>query len=280
MLTVDEKKILGSGSFGTVFSGLLDELPVAVKKINLSQIAPYLLKNISHEITIQRQLKHDNIVPLLCHEQKRQYLYIAMELLEELDLFDLLYEKPVELNASTCISISQDIVAGLDYLHNQGFLHRDIKPENILFNTRRQAKIADFSFVIKKSEQKQTHLVGTKIYIAPELALAVLNHSRHYLYSEGTDIYALGIMLLEMISRRNPYNYDNPELSWEDIAQGNYCKLPQNTNPLLAEVTTRCLAANPEQRDNASLVKQLFFKPSNTIQEESEIDFVAKKVKL
>lgn len=254
MFTIDEGNKLGSGRFGTVFSGLLNGLPVAVKKIDLRRNSS---KSIYTEIKIQEKLKHANIVTLFTAVEQNNFVYLVLELMGSGDLYDLVYTKDIPLDSSACVTIAQDIVAGLDYIHDQGFLHRDIKPENILFNDRMQAKIADFGLATKKNDAKTSGIVGTKDYIAPELALLVMHSANEYEYNILTDIYALGITLLEMILGGTPYGKTANELPWGHIAAGNHWEIPRETHSILADVTSSCLTKNPGDRIDTKGIIQL-----------------------
>jgi serine/threonine protein kinase len=258
MLTIDETNKLGCGSFGTVFSGRLDGQPVAVKKIPLPHHSSDSLRCLQTEINIHTQLKHKNIVNLFISKLLDNSLCLVLELMESGDLFDLLYTHDTPLDSLRCVTIAEDIVAGLDYLHNQGFLHRDIKPENILFNHHMQAKIADFGLATETTHSYTSHFIGTKCYAAPELALSVI-HDDNYTFNELTDIYALGITLLEMILRDRPYHGKSErKVSWEEIATGDHSDIPRETHPLLAHVISICLVIDPLNRASTHVLNQLF----------------------
>lgn len=254
MFTIDESNKLGSGTFGSVFSGLWNGLPVAVKKIDLRRNSS---KSIYTEVKIQQKLKHANIVTLFTAGEQNNFVYLVLELMGSGDLFDLLYTKDIPLDSLACVTIAQDIVAGLDYIHDQGFLHRDIKPENILFNDRMQAKIADFGLATQKNDAQTSRITGTKDYMAPELALSVTRNVNKYEYNELTDSYSLGITLLEMICREPPYGESGNELLWEKIALGNHREIPRETHPILADIISWCLTKNPEDRINLKGITQL-----------------------
>ena len=184
MYSYDDNKILASGSFAHVFLGFRnsDRLPVAVKKIALSNNPNKSLESLRIEIDIHSQLKHPNIVELFFSEQndQEQALYLYLELMNQGDLFDALYVKFIKFDSYTCFTMMQDIVSGLTYLHEQGFIHRDIKPENILLNDRWRAKLADFGLSSSKETALTTDPLGTPEYIAPEIALNYLQKANQY----------------------------------------------------------------------------------------------------
>jgi len=254
MFTIDESNELGVGKFGTVFAGVFNETPVAVKKIKPHSL---LLNKGAYEAHIQAQLVHPNIVRLLSSFEQHKVVYLVMELMALGDLFDILYIKNNTLDLAMHHAIIKDVVAGLDYLHDKGFLHRDIKPENILFNDRMQAKIGDFGLAIKQSDSKTSTFVGTKNYLAPELALSYMQRTKKYEYTKLTDIYALGLTLLEMVLRTKAYGKSDEDLSWSDIATSKYLPTPLDIDPICANVIASCLTNNPAYRIGTKFLNQL-----------------------
>jgi len=258
MFSCDETYLLGVGHFSKVFRGTWQGQPAAVKKINLS--AHYdSLEALRREGQIQVKLAHPNIVQLFMSKQQANVLYYVLELMEAADLCEMVYTYKIPLGPLACLRIAQDMVAGLDYLHAQGFLHRDIKPENILFNHRMEAKIADFGYAVEVSHVDTSELVGTKCYLAPEIALAAQMEGRkHYPYHPLTDIYALGLTLLFLVCRDNPYGKSVGEISFADIAAPRLYPIPKETPKILADVIAGCLRIYPECRLNAQGIIQLF----------------------
>ncbi len=268
MYSYDNNQILARGSFATVFSGFRnsDRLPVAVKKITLNNNPNKSLESLRIEIDIHNQLKHPNIVELFFSEQndQEQALYLYLELMNQGDLFDALYVKFIKFDSNTCFTMMQDIVAGLTYLHEQGFIHRDIKPENILLNDRWQAKLADFGLSSSKETALTTDPLGTPEYIAPEIASIYLKKAKakQYAYNELTDIYALGLTLLEMVGSPKPfYDYKksgNKIQFWEKIAEGlSSVEIPEDKYAIFSDVIKGCLIQNPKNRINNQALNQL-----------------------
>ena len=249
MIKINYNKKLGSGSFGTVFLGEYNSAVVAVKRVESCS---------ENEVQVQKQLNHDNIVKLLAVNYRGDCAYLALEFMQSGDLFALIYEGPKPLNDLACVNIANDIVSGLNYLHEHGFLHRDIKPENILFNAGMRAKIADFGFVIKENQAQTDKIIGTKSYISPDLARAYLSGLDKYQYNRKTDVYALGMTLLEMMCREHPYGKTDHALSFDDIVNGHHYKIPKRTPQVLADVIASCLIKDAAARMDIPAILPLF----------------------
>lgn len=124
--------------------------------------------------------------------------YLIMDRMAR-DLFAALKSK--SLDPRTRFNISLDIVEGARYLHNQGLVHRDLKLQNVLLDSNNQAKITDYGFC-KPEAMMSGSLVGTPIYIAPELFSGM--------YDKTVDIYAFGIIFWYLCSGRadRPKNFN------------------------------------------------------------------------
>lgn len=170
-----EKKI-GEGSFGQVFHCFhkIDEKEYAIKKISLEN---------KNEIKILSSLYHPNIVRYFSSWEQSNHFYIQMEYCEH-SFRDYLYQP--ERNP---LFIEQ-ILNGLDYLHNMSYIHFDLKPENILISKEGIIKIADFGYSRETlSSVYQSHYYEPSIYIC----------STDIIYESSIDIYSFGIIFLEFI---------------------------------------------------------------------------------
>ncbi len=245
---LEEETLLGSGSFGEVVAARWQGQRVAVKKIHRNRF-------FENEVRIQQQCDHENLVKLfMCYAQDNYYL-LVMELMQTENLFLLIHSNLQPIDPSTCLTIAQDIVAGLHYLHGLNFLHRDIKPANVLFNARRQAKLADFGCAIEAQYAHSIESVGTLLYFAPELAFAY-RYNTGFFYSHATDIFALGITLLELVLGKDPYPETDDTRLWGAILAGKHHKILPNTP--LNRVITKCLASDADKRLTTSDIIQFF----------------------
>ncbi|WP_120006304.1 protein kinase domain-containing protein [Nesterenkonia muleiensis] len=147
-------------------------------------------------------ISHPNVVQVLDQGQTRETAYMVMEYVPGATLRTLLKSGP--MTPRLTLVYTQAILAGLAAAHHAGLVHRDIKPENVLVSPEGRIKLADFGLARAATHHSGTStLMGTVAYIAPEL-----------LSGEGADeradIYAVGILLYEMLTGVQPYTGDTP----------------------------------------------------------------------
>ncbi len=203
--------VIGTGSIGTVFRvqdrGLNNE-PVALKLMNSAFLSdPVYVSRFRREVALARKLSHPHIVKIFDFGQLQTGGYFfTMELVEGEDLRKLIDRRKAKIQLEDALSIVFQIATALDYAHNQGIIHRDIKPENILIaKDSLEIKVSDFSsareIVLDQGLTPEGGLIGTPYYLAPEL-----------LKSKGVspqiDIYALGIVLFELLAGVQPFTSD------------------------------------------------------------------------
>jgi hypothetical protein len=179
--------------------------PVLDRFVALKTVAPGLLANQDTLARFQREaraaakLQHPNVVTIFELGETGSTVYIAMELLEGMDLSQVMVP-PDRFSLEQKIRMMVDVCRGLDYAHKQGVIHRDVKPANIRVGGDGTVKILDFGIArLVDSTMTQTGLVlGTPSYIAPE----VLQGGR---VDHRTDMWAVGVILYEMLAGRRPY---------------------------------------------------------------------------
>ena len=158
------------------------------------------------EVEVGQRLEHPNIVKVLKPKSQTR-MYLPMEYVEGKSLRAMLKEKE-PLPTDKALAIAAQVCDALEYLHSQGVVHRDIKPENILITQGGQAKILDFGIALVASERRLTwtgfsNTIGTPDYMAPEQVRGRRGDPR-------TDVYAVGLMLYEMLTCNLPYDSPNP----------------------------------------------------------------------
>ncbi|KAJ0985111.1 hypothetical protein J5N97_003467 [Dioscorea zingiberensis] len=198
----NEKNKLGSGGFGPVYQGVLDDgRVIAVKQLSVGkskQGEPQFLA----EVKMITNIQHKNLVRLIgcCSEGSQRLL--VYEYMENKSLDSIIYgDNETVLSWSTRFQIIIGVARGLQYLHEDShsrIIHRDIKASNILLDGKFQPKIGDFGlakFFPEDQAYLSTTVAGTLGYTAPEYAI------RGEL-SEKADIYSYGVLVLEIISCR------------------------------------------------------------------------------
>ena len=196
-------KCLGKGSFSSVYLGkrIKDELDIAIKIINLSDANDKVIEYINQEVTIMNTIKknpHPNIVECFDVIRLKKRIYIIMEFCENEDLGKYLTNP---INESYAQFYFAQLSSGLKYLSAHGIVHRDIKPKNILLkNKRKVLKIADFGLAKLLDSGLLNTMVGSPLYMSPEVMYGKE-------YNSQTDLWSLGMILFEMLYGFHPYQH-------------------------------------------------------------------------
>ncbi|KAL3509094.1 hypothetical protein ACH5RR_028495 [Cinchona calisaya] len=195
---------LGSGGFGSVFKGTLEDgTLVAVKRLEkLSQN----MKEFLAEVRTIGSIHHFNLVKLIGYCKDKSYRLLVYEFVANgsLDKWIFYQDRNNCLKWQIRKNIAIDIAKGLAYLHEECYkkiIHLDIKPQNILLDENFNAKVSDFGLsklMDRDKSQVVTTMRGTPGYMAPEWRLSKI--------TEKVDVYSFGIVLLEIICRRR--NFD------------------------------------------------------------------------
>lgn len=150
------------------------------------------------------RLAHPNVVNVLDQGEEPGLAYLAMEHIPSITLRDLLLERG-RVRPEQALQVLEAVLAGLSAAHRAGIVHRDIKPENVLLAHDGRIKIADFGLARAATANTATGkaLLGTIAYLSPELVTRGIADAR-------SDIYAVGIMLFEMLTGKQPYTGEQP----------------------------------------------------------------------
>jgi beta-lactam-binding protein with PASTA domain len=203
------------------------------------------------------RLAHPNVVNVFDQGQDSDMAYLVMEYLPGITLRDLLTEHKV-LNAEQTIDILEAVLSGLAAAHKAGIVHRDLKPENVLLADDGRIKIGDFGLARAASANTATGaaLLGTIAYLSPELVTRGIADTR-------SDIYAVGIMMYEMLAGEQPFKGEQPmQIAYQHANDS--VPTPSTKNPRvpaeLDELVLWATAREPDERprDARALLEQLF----------------------
>ncbi|WP_338872899.1 protein kinase [Spirosoma sp. SC4-14] len=197
------ESLLGEGGMGTVYRAIDTHLerPVAVKMLHthlVNQVS--FMERFRNEALILARLNHPNIAVVYNFLQDSSDYFMAMEYVEG-DSLETLIRKGGALPPAIAAEITRQGLEGLAHAHRKGILHRDIKPANLMITPEGAIKLMDFGIARVTGEQRLTQanrIVGTLEYMAPEL---VQGESP----SPASDIYAMGILLYELLSGKLPF---------------------------------------------------------------------------
>jgi len=266
------QRAAGSGGFGEVYYALSDSgREVAIKAVqNYEQIE---LRGISQCMN----LKSPHLVTIfdVRHNQHNEP-FVIMEYVSGPSLRDLLVESPGGLGAQKSAFFLREIAKGISFLHDCGIVHRDLKPSNIFYENG-YVKVGDYGLTKAISASRHsghTITVGTVHYMAPEIGAGNYNY--------GIDIYALGILLYEMLTGEVPFVGGSPaEILMKHMTAAP--ELDQIDEPF-AHVIKKALAKDPKDRYKSvqEMVEDLFGSENvrNSVSQFSpdELSIVAAKV--
>lgn len=196
--TGNTKKILGKGAFAEVclVKSKIDGGSYAMKIIEKKKVDS--ISDIKEEIRIHLSLNHVNIIKLYSFSETAEFFYLIMEYASKGNLFYEIKNQNT-FNERKCRDYFAQTIKGVQYLHSLGFVHRDIKPENLLLSKDWTVKICDFGGCVKIEDgQIRKTFYGTYEYMAP----GVIEGSN---YDRSVDIWALGILLYELLHGNSPY---------------------------------------------------------------------------
>ena len=242
---------IGRGAFGTV---LLMEDTVVEERLILKFLNPNvaedeeIMKRFVHELRYSRKITHRNVIRIY------DFLYIQGNYAISMEYFrshtlgsEIVNEKP--LAQKRALQFGIDIATGMTVAHQVGIVHRDLKPANVLINDEGLLKIVDFGVAAAQREgdtqlTKTGYVIGSPKYMAPEQILGRK-------VDERADIYALGVILYEMLTGVPPYSRGDHMAVMYQHVQGK-ARAPQEINTQLsanlAEVVVKAMSVDKAKR--------------------------------
>jgi eukaryotic-like serine/threonine-protein kinase len=243
------RRELGKGGMATVY---LAYDPHVQREVAVKLLPPEFLQDASllerfkREARVIAALEHPAIVPLYDFGEHAEQLYFVMRYMAGGSLTDCLQEGSLSL--PQIAGILERIGSALDHAHRQGVVHRDLKPANILFDQYGNAYLGDFG-IARLSEAEMTLTggahIGTPAYMSPEQALARKD------LDGRSDIYALGVILFELLTGQKPYTADTPmgvALMHVTSPVPRVREVKPDLSPELDTLISKAMAKDPECR--------------------------------
>ena len=215
---------LGKGTFGVVYYAKQkgSDTVWACKAVNKEKAGSANIKLLEREVSILKNVNHEHVIKLNEVFETSKKMYLILEYCDRGELANLLKKKRTFSEEDTR-RIMKRLVNAIAYLHKKDTVHRDLKLENILLATNPNqpdddlyVKITDFGLSVQKSgvthDDMMADMCGTPVYMAPEIL-----HNKTY--SEKCDIWALGVIMYQLLSGNSPFNASDPEQLEKVIAE-------------------------------------------------------------
>ena len=243
-------RTLGEGTFGKVKHAVhvSSRVEVAIKVLDKERIQKQSMgSQIKKEISIMKQLSHENVVKLKEVLASRTKIFIVLELVTGGELFDLIVQRGRLDEAASRIYFRQ-LVSGVAYCHSQGVAHRDLKPENLLLDSEGTLKISDFGLsALYDGEEGSTRsqmlhtTCGTPNYVAPEV-----------LQNEGyvgriADCWSIGVILYVLLAGFLPFDEATMSALFDKIKRAEFA-YPAHFSDGVKVLIDSLLVADPQKR--------------------------------
>ena len=190
---------LGEGGFGVVYKARHARTGDLVAIKQSKEMDPHIVQELQREYQLIGGLAHANVVKVLGFEVDQRHARLYLEWCAGGSLADLIKRFPT-ISEALLRNYTRQILSGLKFLHDHGILHRDIKPRNILVDHKGVLKLTDFGLSRHiESMADRTKMCGTPRYMAPECPSGK--------FSFGSDIWAVGATLTELVSRTLPWSH-------------------------------------------------------------------------
>jgi serine/threonine-protein kinase len=245
---------VGAGGMGQVYKAIDRKLgkTVALKLIRPDSAAQQeALERFRRELALAQDVTHPNVCRVHDLGEVGGVVYISMEYVEGQSLEDLI-QSVGHLSPKQTVNLGRQICAGLQAVHERGIVHRDLKPANIMVDRSGHALVMDFGMAYHHGQERLTGegaVLGTLAYLSPE-------HARGRLTDARSDLYAVGLVLYEMLTgRRPPGDGGGIPLALRDASEG--CPPPSRLAPevpgTLDTLVMRCLERDPARRFPSAL---------------------------
>jgi serine/threonine-protein kinase len=240
---------IASGGMAVVYRAVQEPLgrTVAIKALKTSAAAEEnVITRFEREAKSLANLQHENIIHVYDFHEERGAMFIVMEYVQGIDLYDLL-EKCGRLPYDVAAILAMQVARAMDYVHYRGIVHRDIKPANIMIARTGGVKVMDFGIARDTSFGDLTEAgtgIGTPAYMSPEQVLGDKLDAR-------SDIFSLGVVLYQMVTGKKPFVEDEKKSAMHKIRLEKH-ESARAVNPEipreLTNIIDRCLEKQPRDR--------------------------------
>ena len=250
------KEKIGEGTFSTVKLAInkQTEEKAAIKILEKKKIIQKEDKiRLEREIEVLKKLRHPNLVHLYSVIETKDKIYLIMEYIKGMELFDYIVMKKKLSEIEACMFFQQ-LISGIEYLHKIKYIHRDIKPENLLIKeNNKELTIVDFGLTniyINTDNNLLSSACGSPSYAAPEM----LNSEKYK--GPPVDIWSCGIVLYAMLCGYLPFEDENNnnDILYDKICKGKYI-IPNHVSEKARDLLNKILTTDPKRRLNIYQIK-------------------------
>ena len=250
--TVGEYRVvdfLGAGGMGEVYRAMHQKIGrvAAVKVLTQATQSSGFVERFFNEARIQASLQHPNVATLYDFCEVGGQPCIIMEYVDGQTISERISAYGAALPLAETVYVFERVCEAIEYIHRNGVIHRDIKSNNIKISSTGQVKLLDFGIAKGQDSRQLTQagsVIGTLQYLAPELIRGGTADARG-------DIWALGVLLYEMVTGRTPFDAETIGDLCDRIDRVEYAP-PAQLNPgvprEVAAIISRCLRKNPAER--------------------------------
>jgi len=207
------------------------------------------VQRVTREIDILKLIRHPNIIQLFEIIETPKQLFLIMEFVSGGELFDYIVKKQKLKEAEAC-KFFQQIICGVEYLHQLGIVHRDLKPENLLLDHEKNIRLVDFglSNTYKPNEMLKT-ACGSPCYAAPEM----INGLQYY--GSRVDVWSCGVILFAMVAGYLPFEDKSTAKLYQKILSGQF-QMPKRLSASCVDLINKILETDPDKRLTTDQIKQ------------------------
>ena len=269
------EKPIGRGAFGEVWKVVHhpSNRTFCIKILDKHEIAEQkLIAQLNQEIEIMYKIEHPHSIKLINHFEDDDKIYMIMNIAAKGTLFSYLKEN-YKLNEKTAAQLFRETLSIVKYLHSfePKIVHRDIKPENLLLDEDMRIKLCDYGWACYfTSDSKLKTYCGTPEYVSPEML-------RKIGYDEKIDIWALGVLLFEMLAGYAPFSANSKEDLYSNVLKVKI-NWPNDFPPLAKDLVMKILRFEPSERISIDeMLKHPWMQQTPKIKEELNCLELSKK---